>query len=429
MSHRNRNKKLKKHFFPFCFAFFLAGIVFSPYFSSWGGSSSLKKNRVKLGNECFLEAFPSELQNKRLGLVLNQTSRLPSKKHLIESLLDKGHSIQAIFSPEHGFLGIAEGGIEVKNSRFEDIEIHSLYGKTRKPTPEQSRRIDAFIYDIQDVGTRFYTYITTLKYILEAASEAQKTVYVLDRPNPAGGLLIEGPSLQPEFESFIGSLPIPLRYGLTAGELAMMMKGEGWVKGDFDLRVIRMKNWKRKYFWKDTGLPWIPPSPNMPTPETAIAYPGTGLLGAINLNQGLGTPHPFLQFGAPWFDSRSIIQNLEGGQGFGIEMKAVSYSPRSIPGKVLHPAYENKSCQGIRIHILREEYFLSLHFTLALIKVLKEHHPHKLTLHKRPLNQMFGNELLLRYLEGKITYKDLLARIEKDEELFRKKRHKYLLYD
>jgi len=420
-----KEKELKRSVFP---AFLLLGMI-GLFFLGWSGNVNSKKDRVRLGNETFLDSFPPELQGKRLGLVINLTSRLPRGPLFVEALLDQGHSIQAIFSPEHGFLGNLEGGTEVKDNRFKGIEIFSLYGKTKKPTPEQCRGIDAFLYDIQDIGTRFYTYITTLKYILEAAAEAHRSAYVLDRPNPAGGLIIEGPLLQPEFESFIGALPIPVRYGLTAGELALMMKGEGWIDQKVDIRVIRMKNWKRNEFWNDTHLPWIPPSPNIPTAETALAFPGTGLLGGLNLNQGLGTSHPFLQFGAPWLEARNFIQSLNGGKEFGVEMEAVTYKPRSIAGKVLNPAYENKSCQGIRIHIKRKEKFLSLRFTLALIKILKDHYPQNITLHSQPLNRMFGSDLLVRYLKGKITYQEMLNQMEKDEKFFRKQRRKYLLYN
>lgn len=407
---------------------FILGMTFF-FLLSWGGNVSLKKYRVRLGNEVFLEAFPPELQEKRLGLVINHTSRLSDGTFLVDALLDQGHSVSVIFSPEHGFSGNVEGGIGIKDSRFKDIEICSLYGKTKKPTPEQCQKIDVFIYDIQDVGTRFYTYITTLKYVLEAAAEVRKPVYVLDRPNPAGGLIIEGPLMRPEFESFIGALPIPVRYGLTAGELALMMKGEDWVGQNVDLRVIRMENWDREYFWNDTHLPWAPPSPNILTAETTIAFPGTGLLGGIDLNQGLGTCHPFLQFGAPWLEVRDIIRGFNGGKEFWIKMEATAYRPRSIPGKVLHPAYENKSCQGIRIHIKRKEKFLSLRFTLALIKALKRFHPQSLVLHSKSLNQMFGNDLLVRYLKGKTTYQELLNQMEKDENSFRRQRRRYLLYE
>jgi uncharacterized protein YbbC (DUF1343 family) len=389
---------------------------------------SSPKGRVKLGNENFIKNFPSALRYKRLGLVINHTSVLPRGKSLVQSLLDKGHTISAIFSPEHGFSGIAEGGKEIQDSQQAGIKIFSLYGKTRKPTPDQLREVDAFVYDIQDVGTRYYTYITTLKYVLEAASKAKKPVYVLDRPNPAGGDIVEGPLLRPEYQSFIGAFPIPVRYGLTSGELAAMMKGEGWVPEDGALRVVEMEGWKRSYFWNDTGLPWIPTSPNMPTPETAIIYPGTGLLEAINLNEGRGTPSPFLQFGAPWLDSPFIIKSLSKERTLGIELESVNYTPLSLPGKALHPLYENETCHGIRVQITQEENFLSLHFAIALIEALIEHHPDKIAPSPRRLNLMFGNDLLVRYLRGEISYKKLLQEMEREERIFRKKRKKYLLY-
>ena len=429
MSLLDPNKKLKEQktigkIYPL---FFISIILFFCF--TLERIFSAHECRVKLGAEIFLENFPSELQGKSLGLVINHTSVLPQGETLHQALLDKGYKIHAIFSPEHGFSGKVEAGTEVKDSQMENIKIYSLYGKTRKPTPEQTREIDAFVYDIQDIGARYYTYITTLKYVLEAAVEGQIPVYVLDRPNPVGGEIIEGPLMRPKYKSFIGALPIPARYGLTSGELAMMMKAEGWVPETVDLHVIRMKNWKRSFFWKDTGLPWIPTSPNMPTPETAIIYPGSGLLGAMKLNEGRGTPYPFLQFGAPWLDPLPIIRSLSGGTPFGIELEAVTYTPHSIPGKALHPLYENKICRGIRVHIRQKEKFLSLRFALTLIKTLKDQHPNKLIINKGYLNQIFGSDLLNRYLEGRISYDELVTQMEKEEKLFQQKTRKYLLYE
>jgi uncharacterized protein YbbC (DUF1343 family) len=208
-----------------------------------------------------------------------------------------------------------------------------------------------------------------------------------------------------------------------------MMKGESWVPPQVDLHVVRMKNWHRSFFWEDTGLPWTPTSPNIPFPETAIIYPGTGLLGALTINQGLGTPNPFLQFGAPWLDVQSIILNLDGGKYFGVELEPLTYTPRSLPGKTLHPSYENRLCRGIRVRIVNKDKFLSLHFSLALIKVICERHPEEIRLHTSSLNQMFGSDLLERYIEGKVGYAALLAEMEKEERTFRQMRQKYLLYD
>jgi len=384
---------------------------------------------VKLGNEIFLNKLSAGLKGKSLGLVLNHTSVLPNGQSLLNALQEEGHKIQAIFSPEHGFSGKVEAGKEVKNSQFKGIPVYSLYGETRKPTAEQIQDIDAVIFDIQDVGARFYTYISTLKYVLEAAAQSQIPVYVLDRPNPVGGEIIEGPLLRPEFESFIGALPIPIRYGMTLGELAMMMKGEGWVPESFELHVVRMNNWKRSYFWKDTGLLWNPTSPNMPSPETAVIFPGSSFFGAVKINQGGGTLLPFLQFGAPWLDPSSILDSLGGGGEFGVKLEVVKYTPRSLPEKLMYPIYENRVCHGLQVIINQEEKFLSIRFTLAIIRILREQHPDKLSFSSFDLNRMYGNELFSRYLEGYISYEQLLAQMEEDEETFRQTRKKYLLYE
>ena len=424
------------NYFPFSICrvltlvFFFTIFLLSPLIHAEETLSSIPaESRTILGNETFCCDLPETLLDKRLGLVINHTSLLPDGTPLLAACLKKGMQIKAIFSPEHGYSGNIEGGNKVKDNRLNDIKIFSLYGKTRRPTPEQMREIDAFIYDIQDVGTRFYTYITTLKYVLEAAAKAKMPVYVLDRPNPAGGIIIEGPLLQPEFESYIGSIPVPVRYGLTIGELALMMKGQGWVPTDVKLHVIKMKNWKRNYFWEDTGLTWIPTSPNIPSPETAVIYPGTGLLGGIILNQGLGTPDPFLQFGSPWMDPALIIRKLPSRASQGVKFEIIDYTPRPIPGKTLDPPYKNQICHGISVRITQKNKFYPLRFTLALIKLLKENYPDKIFKESNSLSLMFGNSLLAEYLRGETSYKKLLASIKKDEDLFRKIRHKYLLYE
>jgi uncharacterized protein YbbC (DUF1343 family) len=387
------------------------------------------QERTRLGNEIFADALPSSLHGKKLGLVLNQTSVLPDGESILEALRRRGHHVTVVFTPEHGFKGRIEGGEEIDDSQLDNIKVFSLYGDIKKPTPEQMLEVDALVYDIQDVGTRYYTYITTLKYVMEAAAEAGKAVYVLDRPNPAGGLMVEGPLLEPSYESFIGALPLPVRYGLTVGELASMMKGEGWVPKQVDLHVVRMKNWRRDFFWEDTGLDWIPTSPNIPFPDTAIIYPGTGLLGALTINQGLGTQNPFLQFGAPWMDGDRVIRHLEGGEKYGVELEPLDYTPLSIPGKILHPPYENRLCRGIRVRLLHRERFSSLHFTIDLIRALKDIHPNDIRLHNDSLNRMFGNNLLEQYILDKLSYEMLIQEITKDEKDFLDRRKKYLLYD
>lgn len=385
--------------------------------------------RVRLGNERALTEFPDTLQGKRIGLVINHTSVLSDGTPLLKAFREGGINVSAIFSPEHGFSGTEEAGITIKDSTFKSIPVFSLYGKTRRPTAAQLKHMDVFVYDIQDVGTRFYTYITTLKYVLEAASKANKEVYVLDRPNPIGGHIVEGPLLKERHQSFIGACPVPIRYGLTVGELALMMRGERWVPEDVALHVIKMESWKRDLFWKDTGLSWVPTSPNIPKPETCIAYPGMGFLGGVLINHGLGTLNPFLQFGAPWLDTELIGDDLGGGKAFGIALEKISYTPLSMPGKVLHPPYENRTCQGLRIRILNEEKFLSVRFTLAVIKALRQHHPSDISPQINTLNRHFGDDTLVQYLDGHVRFETMMAKIVEDEKSFLSKRQKYLLYD
>jgi uncharacterized protein YbbC (DUF1343 family) len=385
--------------------------------------------RTKLGNEIFIQTLIPQLDQVKLGIVCNQTAILPDGKSLIQALMETGALVQSIFVPEHGFKGKLEAGEEVKESLLENIKIYSLYGKTKRPIPDQVRSIDAFVFDIQDVGTRYYTYITTLKYIMEAAAAYGKAVYVLDRPNPAGGIIVEGPLLDPQHQSFRGAFPIPVRYGLTVGELALMMKGEGWVPSQMELHVVRMTNWNRRFFWEDTGLRWIPTSPNIPSPETAIIYPGTGLLGAFTINPGLGTENPFLQFGAPWLDTESIIQKMGEGTDYGVDLQPLVFTPKSLPGKTLHPPFENRPCQGIHVRISQKSRFYSLRFTLELIRAIQERHPEEIRLYPESLSQMFGNDRLEKYISGSISFEELIREMEEDEKAFIQKREKYLLYD
>jgi uncharacterized protein YbbC (DUF1343 family) len=384
--------------------------------------------RVKLGNEVLFQQFPAELRDKRLGLVINQTSVLPNGPTLLARLLAEGYRVTAIFTPEHGLAGAAEGGRPIEDGLWQQIKVYSLYGKQLRPSPEQLRDVDALIYDIQDVGTRFYTYITTLKYVLEAAAAASVPVCVLDRPNPLGGRIVEGPVLKKQYESFIAALPIPTRYGLTAGELALMMKGEGWVPGSVSLQVIRMANWTRNQTWGSTGLPWIPTSPNIPTPESALPYPGTGLFGGIRLNQGLGTPHPFRQFGAPWLDPEVLLSRLPGEEGLRARLSPVTYTPVAMPDKVMTPPYKDRLCRGLRLLVLDEERFLSLRFALIVIKTLKDLYPKEISVGSALLDQMFGDDSLTRFIEGKLPLEELMRLMEVDEKAFDQQRQRYLLY-
>lgn len=334
-----------------------------------------QKGMVKVGAEVLLENHLDELRNKNIGLVMNPTARVEGR-HMLDTLLARDVNVVSLFAPEHGFRGEAGAGETIENGIHQEsgLPIHSLYGETRKPTPEMLQDIDILLFDMQDVGARFYTYNVTLGLVLEAAAENGVALWVLDRPNPAGGNYVAGWMLQDEHRSFVGAYPIPMAHGMTLGELAQMMVGEDWldVSEPVDLKVIPMEGWQRSMNWPETGLPWYPPSPNLPAFEHAYAYLGTVLFEGTNLSEGRGTNDPFLTIGSPDTQlSASDIQKLT--QRFnGVKLETISFIPRSIPGKAVNPKHQDQECYGVRVHITDYEAFNPVEFGVALLDIMLE---------------------------------------------------------
>lgn len=307
---------------------------------------------VKIGAEKLLEEFPGALEGKRLGLVMNPTARI-GDVHMLDTLLSLGYNIAALYAPEHGFRGNFGAGEKIVDGIDEasGLKVYSLYGATRKPTPEMLADVDALIFDMQDVGARFYTYISTLGLVLEAASEAGVEVWVLDRPNPAGGNYVAGWMLDPEHTSFVGAYPIPIAHGMTMGELAKMMVGEKWINlsdPNFQPNVIAMDGWTRDMTWPATGLDWTPPSPNIPTWETAYVYLGTCIFEGSTLSEGRGTPAPFLTVGGPGLMvPEAELNRLSDTWGIGLSF--TEFTPVSIPDKAPNPKHKDRPIEGIQI--------------------------------------------------------------------------------
>jgi uncharacterized protein YbbC (DUF1343 family) len=274
------------------------------------------------------------LKGKRLGIVTNHTAVLNNGIHLVDTLNSiDGINITALFGPEHGIRGMTAAGKEIK-SDFDSktgIPVHSLYGKDKKPTKEMLNDIDIVLYDIQDVGVRFYTYISTMYYVLQACAESNIPVIILDRPNPIGGVIVEGPVLEEDLKSFVGIASIPVRYGMTAGEHANYFAGEGLLGKEPDLTIIRMQDWLRESYFNENNLKWIPPSPNIPDFESALVYPGTCLIEGTNVSEGRGTKNPFCTIGAPFIKSEDLIKDLNGYNIEGAELKQVTFTPVQIP--------------------------------------------------------------------------------------------------
>ncbi|MBO6536319.1 MAG: DUF1343 domain-containing protein [Balneolaceae bacterium] len=332
--------------------------------------------KVKTGAEVLIAHHLDELHGQKVGLVMNPTARI-GDVHVLDTLMSKGVNITALFAPEHGFRGNYSDGERIENGI--DIQsglpVFSLYGDTKKPTTSMLSEVDIILFDMQDVGARFYTYNTTLKNVIEAAAENDKEVWILDRPNPAGGNYVSGWVLEDEFESMVGSHPIPIAHGMTLGELALMGIGEDWYNfsDKASVKVIKMEGWKREMRWPETGLKWIPPSPNLPTFEHAYVYLGTCFFEGVSISEGRGTENPFLTIGGPNLEIPLQTIN-ELVQMYHVQIDSISFIPRSIPGKSLYPKFEGKKLNGFTIKTT-PEFDKPVEFGLSLLHALRVSNP------------------------------------------------------
>ena len=341
---------------------------------------------VRPGADLLLTRHLQLLQGKRVGMIVNHTSRLISGEFLVDTLRGAGVNVTALFGPEHGVRGAAGAGEKVTDGIDEKsgVPVYSLYGERNKPTAEMLQHVDLLIYDIQDVGARFYTYISTLKLCMDAAAEHHIPFVVLDRPNPLGDRC-DGPLLDDSMRSFVGSGPLPVVYGMTCGELATFMNGAGWLEGGHkvDLTVIWMDGWHRRMLWQETGLPWLAPSPNIPTPETAEMYPSTCFLEATNVSEGRGTPTPFFVLGAPFLDADRLSNALNARALPGVRFAPETFTPVSSKHKGV-------VCAGVRIALTDRGLFKPVQTGLAILAELILQRPDSVALNGRWLGKLLG---------------------------------------
>ena len=375
------------------------------------------------------------IKGKRIGLVCNHTALLKDGTHIVDKLKDlKDVQLISIFSPEHGFTGDIEAGERIENGidNGEKIKIWSLYGKITKPTVEMLAEIDVLVYDIQDVGARFYTYTSTMALCMEAAAENGKKFIVLDRINPIGGEIIEGPVLDKRFSSFVGLFEIPIRYGLTIGEFAIMINEEGWLKNGIkaDLKIIKVKNWNRSKTALDYDLDWIKPSPNIPDIETALIYPGLCLLEGINISEGRGTLEPFKVIGSPWIDSKLLMDELKNFNIEGTVFESVEFIPEDIKGMAVNPKYEGKNCRGIKISVTDPQNFKSLYCGVCIIYSIKKLFPEDFQWRQSLyIDKLWGNDNFRKMIDDLKTPDEIIQYYEKDLKSFNSIRKKYLQYN
>jgi uncharacterized protein YbbC (DUF1343 family) len=314
------------------------------------------------------------VEEKEFAVLTNSGARDMLGRSLFDVLpYAKDARLRFIYSPEHGFRGAAEAGERVSGQQG-PVPIVSLYGERKEPAPEELAGLDLFIIDLPDVGARYYTYMATMRACLAACARARVPVMVLDRPNPLGGETLEGPIAR-ETNSLVCSTAIPIRHGMTFGELAMWFQQNELKDLPLDLRVNWLDSWPRRYLADSTSLAWVPPSPNLPTPQTALLYVGMCLFEGTNLNEGRGTETPFSIVGAPWLDAQAVVGRIAPAESRGVQLEATRYVPKSIPGKASSPRFQDEICQGIRMDVYDPAGARPFTLAVALIAAIRSVHP------------------------------------------------------
>jgi uncharacterized protein YbbC (DUF1343 family) len=388
---------------------------------------------VRLGLDNANRKDFSEFKGMNVAIVANHTSVDRNGDHIVDLIYNADDvNLKAIMAPEHGFRGDVEAGEHIDKEIDErtGVPVMSIYGRTRKPTPEMLEGVDVLVFDIQDIGARFYTYISTMFNVMEAGAENDIPVYVLDRPNPIGRLA-EGPVMKDAFVSFVGRFAIPLRHGMTVGELALMIKDQGWINeaDKLELHVVECSGWNPGKSYEKTNIEWIPPSPNIRNLNQALVYPGTCLFEACNFSEGRGTVNPFEWVGAPYVDPEALIAELRKRDIKGLDIQPVNFTPENIPGAAMNPKYMGELCHGIQLKVTDPVHFRSVEFGMYLIDVLMTMYPDDFRI-SRPdwLNALWGNRDALDMLrEGKHA-DEIIEAYREELETFNRLRKKYLLY-
>jgi uncharacterized protein YbbC (DUF1343 family) len=393
-----------------------------------------QQSRVKIGAEILIEKHLDLIKGKKIGIVTNHTGILPDGRHIVDVLNEiEGVKIVALFGPEHGIRGeVPDGksishGVDAKTG----IPVFSLYGDVKKPTEEMLKDIDVLIFDIQDVGARFYTYISTMSYCMEACAEMGKKFIVLDRPNPIRGVYVDGPILEPRFKSFVGLHPIPVAHGMTVGELAKMFNDEGWLENGVkaDLTVVKMENYSRKMWFDQTGLPWVKPSPNMMTLKTAIVYTATCFIEGTNVSEGRGTQHPFEWIGAPWIDGEKLAKELNYYKPPGVKFEPISFTPTDIEKVTVDPKYEGEKCGGVYLNVYDREKFEPVKVGVYILYALKKLYPDKFKWRTAGQDRLWGTDKVRLMIDEGKKPDEIIKTWEDDVKKFLSIRQKYLLYN
>ncbi|MFH0989978.1 MAG: DUF1343 domain-containing protein [bacterium] len=388
---------------------------------------------VRTGADQMLTDASGLIKGKRIGLLTNHTGRLSDGCSIIDALGASGIcQLKALYGPEHGLTGTTPDGKAVNHTSHPayGVPVYSLYGKHHKPTKEMLAGIDLLVCDIQDVGARFYTFISTVALMMEACAETNIPFILLDRPNPIRGLMVDGPIRVQSLKSFVGWMPIPVMHGLTLGELCSVWNGEGWLANSVraKLEVVPMQGWRRSMWFDETGLPWIPPSPNMKTLDTAIVYPGMCFIEGTTASEGRGTAKPFQMIGAPWLDADRVLAQLEQMNPQGVLLRTCEFSPREIPGVASQPKFDSEVCRGIEISVVKRECIAPVQLGIMILAAMKRVHPQEMILRHRRFDILTGNASIREQLDRDVPHAEIVASWSSELNTFRMIRSKYLLY-
>ena len=376
---------------------------------------------VKTGLDILLHKKLSRLRGKRVGLVTHPAAVTPDLTSSVDALLTGKVNLTALYGPEHGISGAAAEGAKIGNvtDARSGLPVFSLYGERREPDEEMLRDVDVLLFDMQDVGVRFYTYISTLFHVLKGAAKNHKEVIILDRPNPITGTRVEGRLIDAGFESFIGIIPIPIRHGMTLGELALYMNTKYEIGATLD--VITMQGWKRAMWFDDTGLPWVATSPAIPHFATTILYPGMCLLEGINVSVGRGTALPFEICGAPWIDGNELAEKMNGLKMRGVRFRPINFQPSGNK-------YANETCGGVQVHVTDREAATPLIVGLELVKTIRALYPSQFQWNVRHFDILSGSSRARESIEANESAQAIYKTWQTAASKFRRERKKFLLY-
>jgi uncharacterized protein YbbC (DUF1343 family)/CubicO group peptidase (beta-lactamase class C family) len=383
-----------------------------------GYGASDAPDQVQPGIQVLASSGFAALKGKRIGVITNCSGINAHRRSTISILRNApGVTLKAIFSPEHGLSGKLDEKVASCIDASSGLPVYSLYGKVMKPTREMLRGLDALVYDIQDVGARYYTYVTTMAYAMEAAKAAGLEFFVLDRPDPINAALVQGPVMDRDLKSFIGYYPLPVRYGMTPGELAQLFNREAGIS--VRLQVIPMKGYRRQDWFDQTRLPWVDPSPNLRTLTQSILYSGVGMVESANLSVGRGTPTPFEIVGAPYISAPRLAEYLQRRKIAGVSIEPVSFVPRS-------DRYHGQCCQGVRIRLVDRNQFDAPAFGLELASALQTLYPGRFDL--GDTLSMIGSRQILQAIKNGVDPRQIRRSYQAALDNFLQKRQKYLLY-